>query len=42
MQHITVSIFGRQYCARVLRVWPFGTYDVELPDGRCFRVTGLR
>ena len=25
----------------IIRVWPFGTVDVEDAKGRCFRVTGL-
>jgi hypothetical protein len=38
---ITVTIYGREYIAKVLKVHPYGTVDVELPSGRCFRVSGL-
>jgi hypothetical protein len=40
MQTIVI-IYGRQYTARILRIHPAGTMDVQLPDGRCFRVSGL-
>ena len=36
-----VTIHGRDYSARILRVHPAGTIDVQLPDGRCYRVSGL-
>jgi hypothetical protein len=38
---IQVTIYGRAYTAKVLKVYPFGTVDVELPSGDCFRVSGL-
>ena len=41
MQTTTVTIYGRQYVAKILCVHPCGTLDVELPSGRCFRVSGL-
>jgi hypothetical protein len=36
----TIEVRGR--LARVFRVWPFGTVDVEFEDGSCVRITGLR
>jgi hypothetical protein len=41
MKTIKVTIYGREYIAKVLKVHPGGTVDVELPSGRCFRVSGL-
>jgi hypothetical protein len=41
MKYINVTIYGKQYKAKVLKVHPFGTVDVELSSGRCFRVSGL-
>ena len=41
MQKIKVNIYGREYLAKVLKVHKGGTVDVELPSGRCFRVSGL-
>ena len=41
MKTIKVTIYGKEYLAKVLQVHPFGTVDVELPDGRCFRLSGL-
>lgn len=41
MPTTTVTIYGRQYVAKILRVHPCGTIDVQLPSGRCFRVSGL-
>ena len=35
----TLKVHGRT--ATVIKVYPFGTYDVETEDGRYFRVTGL-
>ena len=40
MGTIIVTIYGRQYVAKILCVHPFGTLDVELPNGKCFRVSG--
>lgn len=34
----TVTVYG-MLCT-IYRIHPFGTMDVEAPDGRCFRVTG--
>jgi len=39
---ISVMIYGKEYQARVLRIHPAGTVDIELPCGRCFRVSGLK
>ena len=41
-QFIEVEIYGKFYLAKVLKVHPFGTVDVELSSGRCFRVSGLK
>lgn len=41
MKNVIVTIRGREYQAKLLRVYPAGTIDVELPSGRCFRVSGL-
>jgi hypothetical protein len=38
---IQVIIYGRAYRAKVLKVHPFGTVDIKLPSGDCFRVSGL-
>lgn len=31
----------RGHIGTIIKVYPFGTVDVELADGRCYRVTGL-
>jgi len=36
-----VEIYGKRYLAKVLKVHPCGTLDVELSSGKCFRVSGL-
>ena len=36
-----VEIYGRRYLAKVLKIHPCGTLDVELSSGRCYRVSGL-
>ena len=41
-QFIEVEIYGKRYLAKVLKVHPFGTVDVELSSGKCFRVSGLK
>ena len=38
---IQVTIYGRAYMAKVLKVHPFGTVDVETESGACYRVSGL-
>ena len=40
-QTIQASIYGRVYDAKIIAVHDFGTLDVELPTGQCFRITGL-
>lgn len=40
-EYINVTIYGKTHRAKVLKVHAFGTVDVELPSGRCFRVSGL-
>jgi len=40
-QFVEVEIYGRKYLAKVLKIYPAGTMDVELSSGRCFRVSGL-
>ena len=39
-QPITTQIFGRMVTGKIIAVHPFGTVDIELPNG-CFRVSGL-
>lgn len=34
-----VTVYGM--ACRIYRIREFGTVDVEAPDGRCFRVSGL-
>jgi hypothetical protein len=41
VKQIKVTIYGREYIAKVLKVHSSGTVDVQLPSGRCFRVSGL-
>ena len=41
MKTVTVEIYGRKYVATLLAIHPHGTIDVQLADGRCFRVSGL-
>jgi hypothetical protein len=41
-QFIEVEIYGKRYLAKVIKVHPFGTVDVELSSGKCFRVSGLQ
>ena len=38
---VNVTIYGRTYTATLLRVHSCGTIDVQLPNGRCYRVSGL-
>ena len=40
MKTVTVTIYGREYVATLLAIHSHGTIDVQLPDGRCFRVSG--
>ena len=41
-QFIEVEIYGKRYLAKILKVHPFGTIDVELSSGKCFRLSGLQ
>jgi hypothetical protein len=36
-----VEIYGKRYLAKVLKIHPCGTIDVELSSGKCYRVSGL-
>jgi hypothetical protein len=40
-QTIQASIYDRVYDAKIIAVHDFGTLDVELANGQCFRITGL-
>ena len=37
----TMHIFGKVQQVTILAVHAFGTMDIELSSGKCFRVTGL-
>jgi len=37
----TMHIFGKVQQVTILAVHPFGTMDIELSTGKCYRVTGL-
>jgi hypothetical protein len=39
---VEVEIYGKRYLAQIIKVHPFGTLDVELSNGKCFRVSGLQ
>jgi hypothetical protein len=41
MKYVTVTVYGREYRALLLASYSCGTVDVQLPSGRCFRVSGL-
>jgi hypothetical protein len=41
-QFVEVEIYGKRYLAKIIQVHPFGTIDVELASGKCFRVSGLQ
>lgn len=36
-----MPIFGKVQQVKILKIYPFGTIDVELSNGKCFRITGL-
>ena len=38
---IKTSIFGRMVEGKILAVHPFGTVDIEIANGNCYRVSGL-
>jgi len=33
--------FWQSATSKVIKIHPFGTIDVELSNGKCFRITGL-
>jgi hypothetical protein len=37
----TMHIFGKVQQVTILAVHKFGTMDIELESGKCFRVSGL-
>jgi hypothetical protein len=37
----TMHIFGKVQTVTILAVHKFGTMDIELESGKCFRVSGL-
>ena len=41
MKYVNVTIYGREYRALLLASHACGTIDVQLPSGRCFRVSGM-
>jgi hypothetical protein len=38
---ITTSIFGRIVEGKIIAVHPFGTVDVDIGSGVCYRVSGI-
>jgi len=40
-QTYMMPIFGKVQPVKVIKIHPFGTIDVELSNGKCFRITGL-
>lgn len=38
---IKTFIFGRMVEGKILAVHPFGTVDIEIANGNCYRVSGL-
>lgn len=38
---IETLIFGRMVAGKIIAVHPFGTVDLELPNGNCVRVSGI-
>ena len=40
-QPITVQLFGRMVTGKIIEVHPFGTVDIELSGGQCYRVSGI-
>jgi len=37
----TMHIFGKVQAVTILAVHPAGTLDIELDNGKCFRVSGF-
>jgi len=40
-QTIKTSLFGRIVEGKIIDVHPFGTVDIELSGGQCYRVSGI-
>jgi len=40
-QIIKTSLFGRIVDGKIIEVHPFGTVDIELSGGQCYRVSGI-
>jgi hypothetical protein len=40
-QTYKMPIFGKIRTVLVLKIHPFGTIDVQLQNGNCYRLTGL-
>jgi hypothetical protein len=40
-QTIQTSLFGRMVEGKIIDVHPFGTVDIELLGGQCYRVSGV-
>ncbi len=38
---IKTSLFGRIVDGKIIKVHPFGTVDIELSGGQCYRVSGI-
>lgn len=36
-----MPIFGKVQQVKVIKIHPFGTIDVQLKNGNCYRLTGL-
>jgi hypothetical protein len=41
-REIQTSIYGRMVTGKIIAVHSFGTIDIELPSGNCFRVSGIK
>jgi len=41
-KYITVTVYGREYRALLIASHGRGSVDVQLPSGRCLRVSGLK
>lgn len=39
--YVTTIVYGREQRVLILRVHPFGTYDIQLSNGNCYRISGL-
>ena len=38
---LRTSLFGKMVDGKILAVHPFGVVDIELPNGSCYRVSGI-